>query len=880
MRTMLIAASVILGSVALAAEPPAPVFTTKPTATRAGDPSTGSGQGKVKIEFAVDRETDVAVFVEDGAGKVVRHLVAGVLGKNPPAPLKPGLAQSIEWDGKADYGKPLDPRPPALRVRVALGLGARYDKVLLDTLRAPTGGTSIGVSPDGTLYVVRGSNTFGGSGILAFDRNGEYRRTVMPYPSSLPAERVRGLDTFELDGRPAPLPHNGVMGIYPAPAWGARKYQMAVSSDGRIFLVGGKMGKYSTYGLSSGVLHSDGACPEEKLAVPLKSPAGLEGLFPDVAFLGLALSGDEKSLYVSNLCGRKGAVPAVFRIALPERNALETFFGDPASAGKSEKQLGTRLRGLAVDGKGHLLIADQGNDRIVVVNEADGRHVADIAVDKPDSVAVDRATGCVYVTCFTGKGSYELQKLSPSTGSGQAGWKDARVVARMQGKWGGNPSYPPVMALDASARPPIVWIVEDNGRLLRVEDLGDKLGDAKSVCADENDETGFMDISVDRFRDEVYMRGCGRVVGSTYWWYRYDEAADKLEQVKVGPVTSSAGCQLVAGPDGTLYATAYRNGIFKFGRDGKPSPWENPIQPPPADPKSPWQKMAHRTFMCVSEGWMMHALGVRPSDGHIMAFQPGRNGNRPPRMLREYLPDGQLAREDPIIWKVSDGSVGPKFDQEGNIYVADIPKPADEPYPPEFVKLFGKIELEKQRPKAGSAQDSVANRYGSIIKFSPKGGMVHVGDENPYKGEPKLDASLKTEDYASYSSTALRPVKVTGAQWVRMGCSPIFVAACTCDSTRFDVDEFGRVWYPDAVRFRVCVLDTNGNDLAHFGGYGNADNRGPESKDKALATPDIAFSWLVGVGVTDRYVYTGDSLNRRMLRCRVTYAAEETCPVR
>jgi len=32
-----------------------------------------------------------------------------------------------------------------------------------------------------------------------------------------------------------------------------------------------------------------------------------------------------------------------------------------------------------------------------------------------------------------------------------------------------------------------------------------------------------------------------------------------------------------------------------------------------------------------------------------------------------------------------------------------------------------------------------------------------------------------------------------------------------------------------------------------------------------------------GVAATDRYVYTGDSINRRMLRLRIAYAAEETC---
>src|SRR5262249_13617806 len=97
-------------------------FAAKPTATK-------TAGGKVRIEFAVSRETDVTVAIEDAGGKVVRRLVSGVLGNNPPAPLKPGLAQSIEWDGKADWGKAAPSGP--FKVRVMLGLGAKYDKEVI-----------------------------------------------------------------------------------------------------------------------------------------------------------------------------------------------------------------------------------------------------------------------------------------------------------------------------------------------------------------------------------------------------------------------------------------------------------------------------------------------------------------------------------------------------------------------------------------------------------------------------------------------------------------------------------------------------------------------------------------------------------------------------
>jgi hypothetical protein len=89
---------------------------------------------------------------------------------------------------------------------------------------------------------------------------------------------------------------------------------------------------------------------------------------------------------------------------------------------------------------------------------------------------------------------------------------------------------------------------------------------------------------------------------------------------------------------------------------------------------------------------------------------------------------------------------------------------------------------------------------------------------------------------------------------------------------RFDVDGFGRVFAPDVVRFQVVVMDTRGNTIGRFGTYGNAD---VQAERKALR-----FAWPLYVAGGDRTVYVGDILNRSVVRAHVTYAAEETCPVR
>ena len=164
-KSVLLLAIMVLsvGIAALADPPRLPVaasvaFTKKPTAAKSGD--------TVRIDFAVDRETDVAVYVEDAQGQIIRHLVAGVLGKNAPEPLKPdALEQSLVWDGKSDDGRQVlgDKTGHPFKVRVALGLKADYagvafaeaalnaDKTAPNRIETVMG---LAVGPDGRLFVL------------------------------------------------------------------------------------------------------------------------------------------------------------------------------------------------------------------------------------------------------------------------------------------------------------------------------------------------------------------------------------------------------------------------------------------------------------------------------------------------------------------------------------------------------------------------------------------------------------------------------------------------------------------------------------------------------------------------------------------------------
>ena len=106
--SLLIALLLVTGALAEPATYEAPLdlrkdgdvqFASPPKAEVAGD--------AVKITFAVSAATDLEVAILDAKGLTVRHLAAGVLGPNAPAPFKKdSLAQEVSWDRRDDAGNP------------------------------------------------------------------------------------------------------------------------------------------------------------------------------------------------------------------------------------------------------------------------------------------------------------------------------------------------------------------------------------------------------------------------------------------------------------------------------------------------------------------------------------------------------------------------------------------------------------------------------------------------------------------------------------------------------------------------------------------------------------------------------------------------------
>ena len=96
---------------------------------------------------------------------------------------------------------------------------------------------------------------------------------------------------------------------------------------------------------------------------------------------------------------------------------------------------------------------------------------------------------------------------------------------------------------------------------------------------------------------------------------------------------------------------------------------------------------------------------------------------------------------------------------------------------------------------------------------------------------------------------------------------------CECRNCRFALDYFARSFVPEVGHSSIAVLDTNGNEILTCGRYGNQDS--PTTGESA----GIPLGWPLSVVASDTHAYVADTVNRRVVKVRLRYAAEESAEV-
>ncbi|MEX1095926.1 MAG: SMP-30/gluconolactonase/LRE family protein [Planctomycetales bacterium] len=382
---------------------------------------------RVTVRFASKGNCDVTVVVEDGAGRIVRHLASGVLGPNAPEPLQANsLAQTLVWDGKDDQGRYVDDKA-ACTVRVSLGLKPQFERTLYWEPKKRVGPDALPMvaTPDG-VYVYDGKVL---DYVDLYDHDGNYARTVYPFPADK-IDAAQGLHRRELpqDGKLLPmregfhqstflscgtnagfLEEQGI-GVDEHNNWhgavsGNAASTMAVR-NGRIALARLKLNRLATDGPTGGL--------------PLGGPKitfeqGARGSFEkdsrDVSPRSAAFSPDGRWLYLTGYVRANGSlasrdivlitsydwVPVVARVDFEKGDRAEVFLGGPKVSDAGNAPGKFRMpSSVTVDDEGRIYVCDYGNDRIQVFSP-DGEHLKSIETPAPAHLEIHHRTQELYV---------------------------------------------------------------------------------------------------------------------------------------------------------------------------------------------------------------------------------------------------------------------------------------------------------------------------------------------------------------------------------------------------------------------------------------------------------------------------------------------------
>ncbi|HKB36094.1 MAG TPA: hypothetical protein VKD72_06545, partial [Gemmataceae bacterium] len=428
------------------------------------------------------------------------------------------------------------------------------------------------------------------------------------------------------------------------------------------------------------------------------------------------------------------------------------------------------------------------------------------------------------------------------------------------------------IAVDASAKPVRIWmpyVYNQPERLTCIEDAGDRFVNRGDPRNKDLWAEGPRDLTVDRVRGEVYVKANG-FHGK---YYRIDDRTGDIKDTIDISRHQLYATQLVAAVDGNLYTFNWSKGLYRFDRRGKDLNWEG----------QDTHVIPIGGMMC----FQLRHLALRPfaPPDELYIVAPSEYLTKNPKDASKFVTlnvigqDGKTKRT--VIWQCLNGAI-PRLDAKGNVYLADLVKPPDRSYPEFF---DGKLP---PPPKQCTGGDRFWNSYmyGSILKFPPEGGIIWHQKDLPKSclGEPpaKLLAKPKQPFKRHFSSQAHLTGEVQGALWTRFGYAPYSAHMsgntehCMCEGSGFDVDPFGRVFFPNLGQFRVEVIDTNNNAITTFGKYGNEDSGGPQARVKK---PDLPLAWPVYVAVSDTHAYVADTVNRRVVRVKLGFAAEATAAI-
>ena len=897
-------------------------FVQKPVASRDGD--------KVTIAFETKGLCDVTVAIEDASGKIVRHLASGVLGPNAPEPFqKNARKQTLVWDGKTDQEVYVDNKDQ-VSIRVSLGIKPQFEKSLF---WCPQKRLTIGkaidadalrmcATPEG-VYVSDGT---GVDSIRLFDHDGNYLRTIYPFP----ADRIRdvkGLNWAALpqSGDAVPLGRGMMHATFLTSGSSAdpeNKYGFAA----QFMAVGGKQVALGFWKLNR--LATDGATG----GLPLEGPALAQGVIigpedmwrtqlkdPKAAPRCAAFSPDGKTLYLGGYgwCGMLGRAQewmgGVTRMEFASDQPPKPFLGSMKQGdyGSGDGQFKWAVS-IAVDAQGRVYVADHLNNRIQVFSP-EGKFIRAIAVERPAFVGVHHTSGEIIVLSWR-LGSDD-PKLSPPVKSPQytrfGPVDDPKVLATCPLKVlrgydaerggssrldGGGMQY--VAALDSWAGSPTIW-------------LGPGKGEAPLLLTEKG---GKLEV----------MRDFGKDVTKTV--VRATPPIIQRQRLYVNPA------------NGHLYVGEGDSGVMKAFK-----------QLVEIDPESGRAKLLDLPFTTEDMAFDLDGMVYLRSDTHVARFEmgtwreipwdygeerkdPGFDGDGPKLMSSLPLP----ATGRPGWFHLGGMGISARghlavtcYNTATKARVVDGTRPSGTPegdakrglqsnagaqkyFPPLFPGRMtgwethiwdkhGKLIREDATPGVPMCDGLGIDKDDSVYVMASPNRMINgtpypVGSAEtllkirPGKGR-LLSAAAEIPVPLAKAAQPSRPQDLAGnflgagwaenAEWIYGGVG-LNNMACICWNARPALDFFARSFAPEINHHSVAVLDSNGNLILRIGRYGNVDDGKPlvaggeASGARAIGGDEVALMFGAYLATqSDRRLFIADAGNARIVSVKLGYQVEE-----
>ncbi|MFT5359473.1 MAG: hypothetical protein ACI9KE_006716 [Polyangiales bacterium] len=802
------------------------------------------GEGWV-VSFEVDGLTDVEVSIVDTAERrTVRHLVAGVLGPNAPAPLVANaMEQQIPWDGLDDEGVAAE-ATERLSVRVRAGMCSELARMVGGDPYAFFSGdmpinnhtlwqmTGLEVKSDGTVYVMGTAGLMGPMTIRQYSADGEFLRTVFPFPAGLPTEDVEGwgINTNASNSYTPQHTNAGWPGLTTTAlrdsTWSYSPKFFPNADPSQLTV------RTREFGLLS--FGTDGTIDSDP-AVRLQQGIIQEPLLVDPAAhrdednirgpVFTRMTPDGSAYYLSGLYKMGSDFyedGAVWRVDIESGVATRWF-----SLGSTIDHVPfsySTLHGVEVDDSGHVFVADRFNNRVLVLDES-ARFVREIPIMNPDDIVYNAANGALYVTSRHGTdhapGDVRLHKIDDWRVDTEAS-EEIFLIDYNFDYLTDNRTRLAVVESEGASN---VWVVFKDIPVRIFRDSAEGLALLRDFyeSGERQRFLSFNRMSIDRATENVYIAGGFNSL------FRLDDWADPVFR----RVHLDADTPLLAvgvSVDSTRRFLYTKNDEFSGGGRVHRYDLDDLFAVP--RPLEGASEAAVSGFV-----WSNYNFWSGNSD---RGFDVAHNGQVAALSGTERLDFGSKALVFPVptAENVDDieplvgrdfGSVagGIRFDREGNLYV-------------------GVAEGDPVERPVGFEEDGLYTRaIGRVYKFARSG-----SDDALFTGPLGEPEQIYDTHY--------------GAMWV---------GGQTGNTPRFGVDAYGRLYLPNSMTQTVTVIDNNGVEILSFGTYGNMDSRGGLPGD-LVPTSDIPMAYPISADASDDYIYVADLVNQRLVQVRKHFALD------